>query len=70
MLEWAWGSVLAAWAIRAVVLKFGGAATVKTRLFPFFVGVFLGSLCFLVIDVTCAGILQSRGTERIYQVLP
>ena len=70
MLEWAWGSVLIAWVIRAVVLKFGGAATVKTKLFPFFVGVFLGSVLFLVINVTYAGILQGQGVERIYNVLP
>ncbi len=70
MLEWAWGSALVAWVIRSVVLKFGGAATVKTKLFPFFVGVFLGSVLFVLINVTYAGVLQSRGVERIYMVMP
>ena len=70
MLEWAWGSVLVAWTIRSVVLKFGGAATVKTKLFPFFVGVFLGSVVFVLINVTYAGVLQAQGVERIYMVMP
>lgn len=70
MLEWTWGNALVAWVIRAVVLKFGGAATVKTKLFPFFVGVFLGSVVFLVINITYAGFLQGSGVERIYYVLP
>ena len=70
MMEWAWGSALVAWTIRSVVLSFGGASTVKTKLFPFFVGVFLGSVVFLLINVTYAGVLQSAGVERIYMVLP
>lgn len=39
-----WGSLLAAWAIRLSVLKIGGAAAVRNRLFPFFIGVFLGAI--------------------------
>lgn len=42
-LDYVWGSALAAWAIRTIVLKLGGAAAVKNRLQPFFVGVFLGA---------------------------
>ena len=39
-----WGSLLAAWAIRSTVLKLGGAVTVRTKLFPFFIGVFLAAV--------------------------
>ena len=70
MLEGVWGSVLTAWAIRATVLKFGGAATVKTKLFPFFVGLFLGSVVFMVINIAYAAHLQAGGVERIYNALP
>lgn len=70
MLEWAWGSVLVAWVIRAGVLKFGGAATVKTKLFPFFVGVFLGCVAFMLINVIHAGLIQHAGVERIFQIMP
>lgn len=70
MLEFVWGSALVAWAIRAVALKVGGAATVKTRLFPFFVGLFLGSVLFLLISIGYAAYLQAHGVERIYNVLP
>ncbi len=39
-----WGSVLAAWAIRSIVLRLGGAATVREKLMPFFIGVFLAAI--------------------------
>lgn len=39
-----WGSLLAAWAIRLTVLKLGGAAAVRDKLFPFFTGVFAGAI--------------------------
>ena len=46
MLE-VWGSVLAAWFIRFLVLKLGGAVTVRTKLLPFAVGMFLATaVCF------------------------
>jgi hypothetical protein len=44
-----WGSLLVAWAIRLTALKLGGAATVRTKLFPFFIGVFLSSLAAYVL---------------------
>ncbi|OPZ09748.1 MAG: hypothetical protein BWZ08_00173 [candidate division BRC1 bacterium ADurb.BinA292] len=44
MLEYVWGSLLVAWAIRVVTLKLGGAVTVRTRLMPFFIGVFLAAV--------------------------
>lgn len=70
MMEGFWGSVLVAWAIRATVLKFAGAATVKTKLFPFFVGLFLGSVVFMVINIAVAAHLQASGVERIFNELP
>jgi hypothetical protein len=42
MIQEAWGSLLLAWLIRFSVLKLGGAATVRTKLMPFAVGIFLG----------------------------
>lgn len=39
-----WGSLLAAWAIRLTVLKLGGAATVRNKLRPFAIGLFLGAV--------------------------
>ncbi|MCX5771859.1 MAG: hypothetical protein NTZ09_16535 [Candidatus Hydrogenedentes bacterium] len=38
-----WGSLLAAWLIRLLVLKIGGAAMVRNVLFPFFIGVFMAT---------------------------
>jgi hypothetical protein len=39
-----WGSVLTAWIIRSLTLKLGGAVTVRTKLLPFFTGVFLAGV--------------------------
>jgi hypothetical protein len=47
MMYWSfnlWGSLLAAWAIRFTVLKLGGAAAVRNKLFPFFIGVFVAAV--------------------------
>ena len=44
LMEYTWGSILAAFAIRAITLKIGGAVVVRDKLLPFFVGVFLASL--------------------------
>lgn len=57
-LDYIWGSALVAWVIRMIVLKMGGAAAVKNRLQPFFVGVFIGAatgyFVLGVIKVICA----------------
>ena len=42
MIQEAWGSLLLAWLIRFSVLKIGGAASVRNKLMPFAVGIFLG----------------------------
>ena len=39
-----WGNLLVALIIRFTVLKIGGAAAVREKLFPFFIGVFLGGV--------------------------
>lgn len=53
MAQEAWGSLLLAWVIRLAVLKLGGAATVRSKLMPFAVGIFLGGtaayFCYFVI---------------------
>jgi len=40
-----WGSFLLAWVIRTLVLRLGGAATVREKLLPFATGVVLGAVC-------------------------
>jgi hypothetical protein len=41
----AWGSLLAAWVARFTVLRLGGAASVREKLIPAAVGIFVASLC-------------------------
>lgn len=57
MMEYAWGSILAAGIIRFVTLKLGGAVTVRTRLIPFFVGVFLGAIAAYLVFGILSGYL-------------
>lgn len=49
MMQIVWGSMLTALVIRFTVLKLGGAATVRKKLIPFFVGVILGALAAYVV---------------------
>ena len=65
-----WGSCLVAWALRMVVLHFGGAATVRKRLQPFFVGVFVGTIAAHVILMAHAAVLQARGVDQIMNWWP
>ncbi len=44
LLQYAWGSCLIAAAIRFFVLRLGGAVTVRQKLLPFFVGVFISAV--------------------------
>jgi hypothetical protein len=68
-MNYVWGSALTAWVIRSVALRLGGAATVRDKLRPFFVGAFLGS-CTAYLVVLCHGAyLRSLGLEGIYPVL-
>jgi len=65
-----WGSLLVAWVLRLLFVRFGGAKAVRTLLQPFFVGVFTGSVASWVFWFVCAAILRSRGVEQVYGALP
>jgi hypothetical protein len=55
MLEWSWGSILFAGVLRWVVLKLGGAATVKKKLMPLGAGLLIGAvLAFLCMNMLSA----------------
>ncbi len=68
--EGVWGSVLVAWIIRSVVLRLGGAATVKNKLLPFFAGFFLAAVLSVLIWDMYAWHLQTQGVERLYSGMP
>lgn len=70
MSDYIWGSCLVAFIVRSVVLKVGGAATVKNKLVPFFIGVFLaGSLAYLVWGGYGSWLL-ARNVPTIYGDIP
>jgi hypothetical protein len=60
-LDYIWGSALTAWAIRLVALRLGGAATVREKLHPFFVGVFLGTCTAYLLILVHGAYLKSQG---------
>jgi len=70
MVNGVWGSCLAAWVIRLTVLKIGGAATVREKLRPFFIGVFIAAALSQLIMTTHAGMMFARGIENVYRAIP
>jgi hypothetical protein len=65
-----WGNLAVAWAIRALVLKVGGATAVRHKLQPFFVGVFLGALITLLVFFAVNSISVARGAAKLYPAIP
>jgi hypothetical protein len=70
IMDYIWGSVLVALIIRASVLWFGGAVTVREKLRPFFVGVFLGAITTFTIWGLYGLYLYNHDVERIYGAIP
>ncbi len=65
-----WGSCLAAWVLRLAVLKIGGAATVRDRLRPFFIGFFIAAVLSQLLFTIHAGFLAAEGIEQVYRAIP
>ncbi|MHC4887634.1 MAG: DUF6785 family protein, partial [Planctomycetota bacterium] len=65
-----WGSVLVAWIIRSLVLKFGGATCVKNKLQPFAVGLFAGTVVVIVLFDVIATAAKAGGMAVVYGVNP
>jgi hypothetical protein len=65
-----WGSLLVAWLIRSIVLRLGGAATVRNKLLPFFVGFFVGCIITILIWDIHGLFLRGAGIDRSYGILP
>jgi hypothetical protein len=68
-MNYIWGSALTAWVIRSIVLRLGGAATVRNKLQPFFVGVFLGGCSAYLVLLVHAAYLRSLGLMPAYNLL-
>ncbi|MCX5659876.1 MAG: hypothetical protein NTW19_09160 [Planctomycetota bacterium] len=68
-MDYVWGSALAGLVIRAAVLWTGGAATVRNKLQPFFVGVFLGAALAELLIGGHGAYLQSIGVQKIFPTL-
>ena len=65
-----WGTLLIAWAIRALVLKIGGARAVRNKLQPFFVGVFIGCIVGIAIFTVINSISVANGSMSFYPDMP
>jgi len=68
-MNYVWGSALTAWVVRSIVLRFGGAATVRNKLQPFFVGVFLGTCAGYLFVLIQSAYLHSTGVDMVYPIL-
>jgi len=67
--EYIWGSALAAWVVRAITLRLGGAATVREKLQPFCVGIFLGACAAYLVVLVLGACLQAAGHEGLPALL-
>jgi len=66
MMDFVWGSCLVALVLRFAVLKLGGATTVRTKLQPLFIGVFLGAIASMVVLGVLAAYLHWGDVTRLY----
>jgi hypothetical protein len=65
-----WGSLLVAWLLRFLFVRFGGGLAVRTKLQPFFIGIFLGGVASWTIWFVYGLYLSSQGVDLIYGALP
>lgn len=65
-----WGTLLVAWAIRMIVLKVGGAHAVRTKLQPFFAGVFVGCLLAIAVFTVVNAMSVASGSPLFYPSMP
>lgn len=65
-----WGTLLVACAIRWGVLKAGGAKAVRTRMMPFFIGVFVGCVLSIGIFTLVNGHAAATGSSSFYNLTP
>lgn len=61
-----WGSFLVAWIIRLLVVKIGGAETVRKKLLPFFVGFFIAAVLVWLLILIHGAYLRAQGVELIF----
>ncbi len=67
--DYIWGSALVALAIRALVLWMGGAATVRNKLRPIAIGIFLGeAAAYLLLGMHSAW-MKAQGIDSVYGIL-
>lgn len=65
-----WGTILTACAIRWIVLKIGGAKAVRSKLLPFFIGVFAGCVAAVGIFTLINGHAAAQGNPSFYYNIP
>ena len=65
-----WGTILTACAIRWAVFKIGGAKAVRSKLLPFFIGVFAGCVASVGIFTLINGHAAAQGSPNFYFGIP
>ncbi|OPZ84219.1 MAG: hypothetical protein BWY76_01943 [bacterium ADurb.Bin429] len=66
----AWSIMLVAWLIRLVVLRIGGAHSIRKGLIPFCVGMFLACVVSIMLFDVVGFYLRSIGVTNIYSRMP
>lgn len=66
----AWGSVFVAWIIRSLVLKFGGATSIREKMYPFFTGSLIGCTIIIYLFWAYGAYDMHHGGTTIYNRIP
>ncbi len=65
-----WGSLLAAWVIKAVGLRLGGPRAVREKMTPFFGGIFVGCVVGMLFWDVVALVRQAQGVTDVFTCFP
>ena len=65
-----WFTCFLAWLVRLVVLRIGGAHTIRKGLVPFCIGIFLACIFSIIIFDGVAFYLNSQGVTKVYTLWP
>jgi hypothetical protein len=65
-----WGSLLAAWVIKALSLRIGGPRLIRNALTPLFAGVFCGGVLAMVFWDIVGAVCMAQGAREIFTPFP
>jgi hypothetical protein len=69
-MNYTWAGIFVAWLVRVILLRVGGAQSIRRGLVPFCVGMFLASVASIVVFDMVGIYLRCRGVVDVYAAIP